>query len=115
PACEAPPSDCPAATKAAAEYAISLTNGCLVTRIPGGPRFLAGRRVLELGPGKDFTPALVMTGYGAHVSLADLYLEKWNPEYHPLFYRQVRQRIVETHPEWPLAAINQVIERNDHS
>src|SRR5262249_47878508 len=33
----------------------------------------------------------------------------------PLFYRQVRQRIVETHPEWPLAAINQVIERNDHS
>ena len=78
----------------AAEYAISLTQAYLEHRIPGAPRCLAGKHVLELGPGKDFTPALVMTGYGARVTVVDLYLEKWDPEYHPFFYRQVRQRIV---------------------
>lgn len=98
----------------AAEYAVSLTQAYLQHGIPGAPRSLAGKHVLELGPGRDFTPALVMTGYGAQVTVADLYLEKWNAEYHPFFYRQVRQRIVETHPDWPVSAIDQVIERNDH-
>ncbi len=111
---DSPPPDYLALAQAAAEYAIALTNAYLINRIPGGPQCLAGRRVLELGPGKDFTPALVMAGYGAQLTLADLYLEKWNPEYHPLFYRQVRRRIVETYPQWHLTTIAQVVERNDH-
>jgi len=113
PAVERAPPAYPALTEAV-EYAISLTNAYLTNRVPGGPECLAGRRILELGPGRDFTPALVMTGYGAQLTLADLYLEKWDAEYHPLFYRRVRQRIAETYPQWPLTAIDQVIERNDH-
>lgn len=103
-----------ALAKSAAEYAISLTRAYLNHRIPGALGSVAGKRILELGPGQDFTPALVLAGYGAQMTLADLYLEEWNPKYHPLFYREVRRQIMESHREWPVAAIDDVIDRNDH-
>ena len=70
--------------------------------------------MLELGPGRDFTPALVLAGYGAQVTLADLYLEPWAPDYHPAFYQAVRAAISRRHSDWPLQALDGVIARSEH-
>lgn len=48
-------------------------------------------RVLELGPGSDFGPALMMAGVGARVAVADPYLAAWDPDYHPEFYARLNQ------------------------
>jgi SAM-dependent methyltransferase len=41
---------------------------------------------LEIGPGTDFAPQLVLAGLGARVTLADQYLAGWDADYHPSFY-----------------------------
>ncbi|HMC65445.1 MAG TPA: methyltransferase domain-containing protein [Gemmataceae bacterium] len=100
--------------QAAVPYAIQITHHYLTCWIPGAPASLRGIRILELGPGRDFTPALILAGYGADVTLADLYLERWDPHYHPAFYRAVRDEVRRSRPEWPLDALDEVIARGDH-
>jgi SAM-dependent methyltransferase len=70
---------------------------------------LAGARLLEVGPGKDFGPALILASKGAEVTVADPYLPAWDPAYHPFFYRRLAER-------WNGARdqIEEVIERGDH-
>lgn len=53
---------------------------------------LAGLKVLELGPGRDFGPALILAGLDASVTLADPYLPPWRDEYHRPLYRGLRER-----------------------
>jgi hypothetical protein len=47
---------------------------------------LIGLRYLELGPGADFAPQLVLASHGVDVTLADKYLSQWDASYHPMFY-----------------------------
>lgn len=60
--------------------------------------------ILELGPGLSFAPQLAFAGHGARVAVADRFLARWHPDYHPEFYRQFRAR-------WhgPVAALDKVI------
>ncbi len=102
-----------AVIQAAVPYAMQVTRVYL-SWIPGAPQSLARMRMLELGPGRDFTPALILAGYGADVTLADLYLEPWIPDYHPAFYQAVRAAIRRRHPDWPLPALDEVIARSEH-
>jgi SAM-dependent methyltransferase len=48
---------------------------------------LDGAEILELGPGADFSAALVLAGHGAKVTLADRFLTPWRDDFHPGFYR----------------------------
>lgn len=48
---------------------------------------LNGLQYLELGPGADFAPQLVLASHGAKVILADKYLASWDPAFHPEFYK----------------------------
>ena len=48
---------------------------------------LDGLRYMELGPGADFAPQLVLASHGVQVTLADKYLSNWDSNYHPEFYR----------------------------
>src|SRR5262249_45877426 len=100
--------------QAAVPYAIQITHNYLTCCTPGAPAALRGMRILELGPGRDFTPALIFAGYGADVTLADLYLERWDPHYPPAFYRAVRAEIRRSRPEWPLHGLDEVIDGGDH-
>ncbi len=47
-------------------------------------------RVLEIGPGINFGPQLILAGAGAAVTVADRFLTDWNRFYHPRFYRSLR-------------------------
>ena len=53
---------------------------------------LEGAHILELGPGKNFGLALILTGYGARVRVADRFLCPWDESYHPHFYALLRDR-----------------------
>jgi hypothetical protein len=50
-----------------------------------------GARVLEIGPGINLGPQLILAGAGAAVAVADRFLTGWNRFYHPRFYRALRQ------------------------
>lgn len=53
---------------------------------------LEGAHILELGPGKNSGLALILTGYGARVTVADRFLCPWDEDYHPQFYADLRGR-----------------------
>ena len=87
----------------AVSYAIQLSSGYLGQLADRGisPN---GAQILEIGPGLDFAPQLVLASQGANLILADRFLSKWDDAYHPEFYRRFRER-------WrgPSAAIDEVI------
>jgi SAM-dependent methyltransferase len=90
-------------------YALQLSKGHLELLSYYGQR-LDGLRVLELGPGTNLAPQLVMASSGARVSVADRFLVPWDNDYHPAFYRAFRAA-------WngPLAAIDHVLNHGAHS
>ena len=51
----------------------------------GGVR--EGLKLLELGPGSDFGAQLILASMGVDVTVADRYLAKWDPIFHPALYR----------------------------
>ncbi|MGA1860496.1 methyltransferase domain-containing protein [Azospirillum sp. 11R-A] len=57
--------------------------------IPGG---LKGRTVLEMGPGSDFGPALLLASAGAKVSIIDRFVAEWQDDYHRPLYTELRKR-----------------------
>lgn len=80
---------CPNSRKAfdeAVQYAVQLATSYLRLLQTNDIR-LEGLRYLELGPGADFAPQLVLASHGVRVTLADMYLSNWDPNYHPEFYR----------------------------
>ncbi len=69
----------------AVTYAVSLA-GSYLRIISDTGMGLSGLRYLELGPGADFAPHLVLVDHGVRVTLADKYLAAWDPKFHPRFY-----------------------------
>jgi SAM-dependent methyltransferase len=90
-------------------YALQLSKGHLGLVSYYGQR-LEGLRVLELGPGANLAPQLVMASSGARVSVADRFLVPWDNDYHPALYRAFRAA-------WnaPLPAVDQVLNDGAHS
>ncbi len=70
----------------AVSYAVQIANGVL-RKLETHDISLSGLRYLELGPGADFAPQLILVSHGVRVTLADKYLSQWDPGYHPGFYR----------------------------
>ncbi len=48
-----------------------------------------GLRLIELGPGTDFGAQLLLASAGVDVTVADRFLARWNPDYHPMMYRRL--------------------------
>jgi hypothetical protein len=73
-------------------YAIWLAafGGC---ESPGVVRTLAGRTVLDVGPGPTLGAAVLMACAGARVSVADLDLVSWDPAFHPAFFASLLKRL----------------------
>jgi SAM-dependent methyltransferase len=90
-------------------YALQVGKGHLELLAYYGQR-LDGLRVLELGPGTNLAPQLVMVSLGAHVSVADRFPVPWDNDYHPAFYRAFREG-------WhaPLPAVERVLNAGAHS
>jgi Methyltransferase domain len=65
--------------------------------------------ILEIGPGLSFAPQLAFASHGACVTVADPFLKRWDPNYHPKFYRQFRAKW-----DGPAAAIDRVIKADGY-
>jgi len=53
---------------------------------------IAGCNIVELGPGSSIGAQLILASMGARVTLADRYLPKWDPSYHPELYAAIAAR-----------------------
>jgi SAM-dependent methyltransferase len=73
------------------EYALSYARGLIALMEQHGVG-VAGARVLELGPGPNLGPQLVLASLGAEVVVADPFLAVWNPDYHPALYAALAKR-----------------------
>ena len=74
----------------ALNYAIELSKNHL--RLVSRSGTPAGLRYLEIGPGSDFAPQLVLASHGVQVTVADKYIAQWDPGYHPQFYAAFLER-----------------------
>lgn len=81
---------------------------------PGRSKFLANKRILEIGPGQDFGVPLILMGYGAQAVLVDRYLVGWDPDFHPEYYRRLLTEVSEVFPEIDLSPLKQVIKDGSH-
>lgn len=73
------------------------------------PYNLQHKKLLELGPGKNFAVALALTHLGARVSVADRFLATWDDAYHPKLYGL----LAEKYPEMQI--FNQVVTQNSYA
>jgi len=64
---------------------------------------LAGKRIVEIGPGFDFGAQLLLVDQGGRVTVIDRFLAPWDEAFHPAFYRALRDRC------GPSAALDRVI------
>jgi hypothetical protein len=91
------------------DYAIQIARSHLGHLSAAGLR-AEGLRILELGPGVNFAPQLVLASMGARMSVADRFLAPWDDDYHPAFYRMFRERWGSAVP-----AIDRVLRDGAHS
>lgn len=78
------------------DYALGTFRGYLATfpqeKIPGA-------NLCELGPGKNLGIALLFKGLGANtVHVVDKYLKPWSDQYHPYFYKMLKEEAVRNFP-----------------
>ena len=90
-------------------YAVQIANGFL-RKLETYDIRLSGLRYLELGPGSDFAPQLVLASHGVQVTLADQYLSVWDTDYHPQFYQAFLK-------QWPgrKQAIETALDKNGYN
>ena len=75
----------------AVNYALQVGKN-YISQISALPDGLEGRSVLEVGPGSDFGPALLLASSGAKVSIIDRFFAKWQEDYHRPLYTALRNR-----------------------
>lgn len=65
---------------------------------------LSRAAILELGPGINFGPQLILASCGARVTVSDRFLSRWHWRYHPKVYRALQAK-------WsgPTAALDRVL------
>ncbi len=80
------------AIESAAEHAITIARNLLETLQNVGID-LSGKRLLELGPGIEFGSTLMLGESCASVAVADRFLARWQPQFHPRAYEWMRQPI----------------------
>ena len=103
----------PEAVQRDVKYAIH--NACVwLDLFPNGGEFLKGKRVLEIGPGINFGAMLVLACHGAQVMVADRFLTPWNPEYHPIFYKLLRDNLTKRWPGIDPSPLNTVISQGGY-
>jgi predicted O-methyltransferase YrrM len=98
----------------AVEFALHSAES-IMSWVPGGAAYFRNRTVLEIGPGQDLGMPFILMGFGARMVLIDRYLCQWDPNFHPQYYRALRERIVERFPAIETAPLDQVIEKSGHA
>jgi SAM-dependent methyltransferase len=105
--------------EAAIDAAINsaLSNGLAhVQRASDWAGSVKGKTILEIGPGPNFASALTMIAFGAKrpVTIVDPWIAPWDPDYHPVVYRGVAERLAADHPGVDLSVFGEVIAAGRH-
>jgi SAM-dependent methyltransferase len=76
---------------------------------------LRGLSVLEIGPGINLGAIFVCAILGARVAVFDKYLVEWRDEYHPRFYRLLRDKLHNEASGYDLSILDKIILEGCHS
>ncbi len=79
----------PEALEKEAAYALQVA-GNYLDRLSAFQTSLQGKRVVELGPGRNLGTSLILACQGAEVIAVEPRSALWDPEYHPRFYAALR-------------------------
>lgn len=90
------------------QYAIHVANTYLEQVLRLNPS-LDKIRILELGPGINLGPLLILASHGAKVIAADRFLTPWSDRYHREFYERLRRAW-----DGPSAALDLVVSSNGY-
>lgn len=80
----------PAQIDAAVSYALKIADIQTRAISQAGLR-MEGLHMLEIGPGSDFGPALIMASRGVTVTVADRFLADWQDDYHRPLYAKLAE------------------------
>lgn len=103
----------PEALQQDVEHALAVGSLYLDT-LPGGAAFLPGKKVLEVGPGINLGPILMLACHGAQVAVADRFLTSWDAEYHPQFYRLLKDKLIKRWPSIDLKPLEMILSRKTY-
>jgi SAM-dependent methyltransferase len=92
----------------------ALLGGHIYLAILAG-EFLRGKKVLEIGPGPNFGLPLILACHGAEVMVADRFLTPWDPDYHPKFYRLLRDSLKTNWALVDYAPLDQILFQGQYS
>jgi SAM-dependent methyltransferase len=98
-----------------AEYAFHIAQNYLLQFENSGLVDVAGKRVLEIGPGTNLGTAFIFKALGAtEVHVVDRFLSRFDPDYHPVVYRILKTMTKETYPLACLDIFDQCIAAGAH-
>jgi len=94
-----------------ADYAISIVDFWL--KMLGNPATIAGRRVMEIGPGRDMGTAMILSAMGAEITVVEKYAQGWVSGFHEQMAGELLRRLEDCN--WPLDLdkIRQQLESHD--
>jgi SAM-dependent methyltransferase len=76
------------------------------------PHDVKGKRILEIGPGKDAGFPLIMAGLGAHTVGVEKYRSGWDDTWHPHFIDAICRMVPATFPDFDPAPLRACQARN---
>ncbi|WCS26439.1 class I SAM-dependent methyltransferase [Methylobacterium sp. NMS14P] len=76
----------------AAVRAIEIYNNLYSIALSYVQKPISGLKILEIGPGSDFGPQLLLASQGASVIVADRFLARWYEDYHRPLYETLLRR-----------------------
>lgn len=104
----------PQQAREAAEYAIRVAQS-YIDGLPGARDGLAGRSVLELGPGTSFATILTLACWGAkRIAVADRFLAPFRAAYHVPIYRNLIELLRAREPHCDVQPIERCIMEEGH-
>ncbi len=99
----------PEQIRADVEYVFKVGKGYL-DAIRGLMPSLAGKSVLEVGPGINYGGVMYLAAYGMRPMVADRFLAPWESEYHSAFYTALRDELARRDHRADVRPLNALIQ-----
>lgn len=101
--------------KGEVDYALNVATEYLdLIRHMEGSSDVAGKRILELGPGLNFGSMVVLQALGAEVAVLDKYMADWDEGYHPRFYSFLIDEGRTRLPDADWSGVQRIIDADNH-
>jgi SAM-dependent methyltransferase len=75
---------------------------------------VAGKTVLELGPGTNFGLVMLLAAFGMLPAVADRFLAPWDDDYHQQFYATLADELARCRPDADVRCLRALVEANGY-